>query len=326
MIGRRRFILAAAGGLIATPVARTQNLKRVHWLGLLTPAVRSDDGTSVEELIPRALVEFGYAEGTSLKIERRYAEGKIGRLPELAQELVQLGVDVIVAVSPSAVQAAKDATKTIPIVMGFSNNPVEFGFVQSLARPGGNITGVAYTHADLATKRLEYIRQVVPKAARIAIMAAAEPNSKPQIEQAEKTAKYLGVDLTVVTVRDDDYEGAFAAIAAREAGAIFVVSSAVLNRARRRIIALAQRYRLPAIYEWREHVEEGGLMAYGTSIVGLSRRAAAFVDKIFKGANPAVLPVEQPTVFELAINLKTAKALGVTIPDTLMLRADTVIE
>jgi putative ABC transport system substrate-binding protein len=324
---RRRAFTASLIAAAAWPCAAgAQDGKRVHRLGFLTPAVPSSDGTSVEELLPRALAELGYAEGRNLTIERRYAHNDVARLPALARELARLRVDLIVGVGPSAVQAAKDATSSVPIVMGFGPNPVEFGFVQSLARPGGRITGVAYTTTELATKRLEYLRLVVPKARRIAILATPEPNAMAQIQQARKTAAPLGVEIGVVTVVDDDYERAFAAVAAEKAGGLFVLASSILNRARRRIIPLALRAGLPAIYEWREHVDEGGLMAYGTSIWRLSRRVAIFVHKILQGADPAGLPVEQPTVFELAINLETAKALGLAIPESLLALADVVIE
>ena len=324
---RRRTFTAGAFAAAIWPCAiAAQGAKRVYHLGFLTPAVSSSDGTSVEELLPRALAELGYAEGRTLKIERRYAHNDVTRLPSLARDLARVRVDLIVAVGPSAVQAAKDAAPSIPIVMGFGSSPVEFGFVQSLARPGGRITGVAYTTTELATKRLEYLRLVVPKARRIAILATPESSAMAQVQQARKTAAVLGVEIGVVTVSDDDYERAFAAMAAEKAGGVFVLASSILNRARRRIIPLALRARLPAIYEWREHVDEGGLMAYGTSIWRLSRRVAIFVHKILQGADPAGLPVEQPTVFELAINLKTAKALALTVPEPLLALADVVIE
>jgi putative tryptophan/tyrosine transport system substrate-binding protein len=324
---RRREFTASLLAAGAFPwAAAAQDAGRVYRLGFLTPAVPSSDGTSVEELLPRALAELGYAEGRTLKIERRYANNDMTRLSALARDLARARVDLIVAVGPSAVQAAKDGAPSVPVVMGFGPSPVEFGFVQSLARPGGRITGVAYTVTELATKRLEYLRLVVPSARRIAILATTESSATAQVQQARKTAAVLGVEIAVVTVSDDDYERAFAAIAAEKASGVFVLASSILNRARRRIIPLALRAGLPAIYEWREHVDEGGLMAYGTSIWALSRRVAIFVHKILQGADPAGLPVEQPTVFELAINLKTAKALRLTMPESLLALADVVIE
>jgi putative tryptophan/tyrosine transport system substrate-binding protein len=235
-------------------------------------------------------------------------------------------VDVIVAVS-EAIQAARDATATIPIVMGFGFNPVEQGFVASLAHPGGNITGVLYApEGQLASKRLELIKEAVPRATRIAVLVTRESDSQTQLQAALKAAAVLRVTLVVVEVPDSDYDRAFGTIMAERTDALFVSSSAILNRDRKQIIERAARYRLPAMYEWREQVEVGGLMSYGSSLVGLSRRVAAYVDKIFKGAKPGDLPVEQPTKFELVINLKTAKALGLTIPPTALARADEVIQ
>jgi putative ABC transport system substrate-binding protein len=273
-----------------------------------------------------ALHELGYTEGQNLVIERRLAEGQIDRLPALARELVQLRVDVIVAVS-EAIRAAKHATVTIPIVMGFGFNPVEQGFVASLGRPGGNITGVLYApEGQLVSKRLELLKEAIPRAMRIAVLATRESDSKAQLLSAQKAASTLGVKLVVVEVQGTDYERAFATIVAERAEARFVASSSILNRDRTQIIERAAQYRLPTMYEWREQVEVGGLMSYGSSLVGLSRRVAAYVDRILKGANPADLPVERPTSYDLVINMKTAKALGLTIPPSLLQRADQVIE
>ena len=270
--------------------------------------------------------ELGYADGQNLVVERRFAEGKIDRLPALARELVQLRVDVIVAVS-EAIPAARDATRTIPIVMGFGFNPVEQGFVASLARPGGNVTGVVYApEGQLAGKRLELIKEMIPRDMKIAVLATHETDAKAQLEAARKAASALRVDLAVVEVQGAEYDRAFKAMAAERADALFVISRAILNRDRAQIIERAGQYRLPAMYEWREQVESGGLMSYGASLVALSRRVAAYVDKIFKGAKPADLPVEQPTNYSLVINLKTARTLGLTIPPSLLLRADHVIE
>jgi putative ABC transport system substrate-binding protein len=242
---------------------------------------------------------------------------------------VQLRVDVIVAVSDDAIQAAKDATATIPIVMGFGNSPVERGFVASLARPGGNVTGVRYEgsgEGQLIGKRLELIKETIPRAARIAVLTTGESGSRAQVQTAQKVAPVLGVKLIVVEAQGIDYERAFATMVAERADALFVVSSTILNRDRKQIIERAAKYRLPAMYEWREQVEVGGLMSYGTSTVELSRRVAVYVDKIFKGEKPADLPIEQPTKYGLVINLKTAKALGLTIPQSVLGRADRVIE
>jgi putative ABC transport system substrate-binding protein len=234
-------------------------------------------------------------------------------------------MDVIVAVGNEATQAAKDATKTIPIVM-LGGSVVERGFVASLAQPGGNITGVAISETTLAAKRLALLKEALPRATRIAVLATAEEYNQTQLREAAEAAASLGVTLVVVKVQDADYGRAFARMASDRAQALFVFSSPLLHRDRRRIIELAAKHRLPAIYQWREHAMEGGLMAYGSSLSGLSRRMAAYVDRILKGASPADLPVEQPTVYELAVNLKTARALGLTIPPSVLARANEVVE
>jgi len=310
--------------------AEAQQVGKVYRLGILSPAAVPDPSVATSpNLVPMALRELGYIDGQNLVVERRFAEGKRDRLRGLARELVQLRVDVIVAVSDEAVQAAKDATVTIPIVMGFGNSPVERGFVASLARPGGNITGVQYEasgEGQLTGKRLALIKETIPRAARIAVLTTSESGSRAQLREAQKVAPALRVKLVVVEIQGNDYDHAFARMVAERADALFVVASTILNRDRKQIIERAARYRLPAMYEWREQVEVGGLMSYGNSTVDLSRRVAAYVDKILKGATPADLPVEQPTKYGLAINLKTAKALGLTIPPSLLLSADQVIE
>jgi putative ABC transport system substrate-binding protein len=324
----RRAFLAGAAGLLAAPLAaEAQPAGKVYRLGILSPgAVPEPSAATSPNLVPIALRELGYIDGQNLVVERRFAEGRIDRLPALARDLVGLRVDVIVAVS-EAIQAAKDATVTIPIVMGFGFNPVEQGFVASLARPGGNITGVLYaSEGQLVSKRLELLTEAIPRAARIAVLATRESDSSAQLQAAQKAASALGVKLVVVEAQGTDYDRAFAKMVAERADALFVVSSSILNRDRKLIIERAAQYRLPAMYEWREQVEVGGLMSYGSSLVGLSRRVAAYVERILKGAKPAELPVEQPTTFELVINLKTAKALGLAIPRSLLLRADQVIE
>jgi putative ABC transport system substrate-binding protein len=317
---------------LATPVALlvmtatlgtdAQHTGRVYRLGILSPARFG----SLDVIIV-SLHELGYVEGQNLVVERRFADGRLDRLSGLARELVQLRLDVIVASSAGAIEAARAATKTVPIIMGFTTDPVGQGFVASLARPGGNITGVAYSPGpEITGKRLELIREAVPQATRIAVLSTSETASQSQVQEARTAASRLGIELVVVEARDDDYDRAFAAMTSKQPGGLFVLGSPILNRDRKRIIALAMKHRLPTIYEWREHVDEGGLMAYGGDISALYRRVAAYVDRIFKGANPADLPVEQPSTLELAINMKTAKALGLTIPPSLLLRANHVIE
>ena len=282
----------------------------------------------ITNLLPAILRELGYVEGQNLVIERRFAEGKLDRLPGLARELVQRQVDILAAVSPAAVRAAKDTTKTIPIVMLLTySDSVELGLVASFARPGGNITGVLLAaEPTMAAKRLELIKEAVPRTARLAVLATGEASSRTQVQWVEKAAPALGVKLIVVEVRDADYDRAFGTIVAERADALFVIASVILSTERERIIQLAAKHRMPAIYDWREHVEAGGLMAYGGSASEFTWRAAVYVDRILRGANPADLPVERATTFELAINLKTAKTLGLTIPSSLLLRANHVIE
>jgi putative ABC transport system substrate-binding protein len=241
---------------------------------------------------------------------------------------VQLPVDVLVASSPPAVRAARDATKTIPIIMllGYSD-PVELGFVASFARPGGNMTGVAMAaEPTMAAKRLELLKDTVPLAARIAVLTTSEPQSRTQVQWAEKTASSLGVKLVVVEVRDADYDRAFATMVAERADALLMVASVILFTDQGRILQLAAKHRLPAMFDWREGVESGALMAHGGSVAGFARRAAVYIDRVLRGASPADLPVERATTFQLVINLKTAKALGLTIPPSVLARADEVIQ
>jgi ABC-type uncharacterized transport system substrate-binding protein len=329
---RRRFLLTSlAGALAASPAVKAQETRagKVYRLGVLTPGVRPASSVpTTASVLPLILRELGYVDGQNLTIEQRFAEGKLDRLPGLARELVQLRMDALFAASPVAVRAAKNATEKVPIVMLLSySDPVELGFVASFARPGGNITGVVLAaEPTMAGKRLELIKEAVPRATRIAVLATSEAGSRMQVQWTEKVAHSLGVKLIVVEARTADYDRAFATMVAERAGALAVVASVILSTDRARIIQLAAKYRLPAIYDWHEHVAAGGLMAYGGSISAITKRGAVYVDRIFKGANPAELPVERATIFELAINIKTAKALGLTIPPSLLARADQIIE
>jgi putative tryptophan/tyrosine transport system substrate-binding protein len=326
-VDRRGFLVTSLAGVLAAPLSiGAQQVGKVYRIGILIPgAPAPSDRATISLLVPVALRELGYVEGQNLLVERRYAGGKPDRLSGLARELVELRADVIVAVSNEAIQAAKNATKTIPIVM-IGGSVVAQGFVASLAQPGGNVTGVAITETTLAAKRLELLKEAVPRATRLAILATAEEYQQPQLREAEEAAAALGVTLVVVAVRSADYASAFDRIVSERTQGLLVFSSPLLHRDRSRIIELAAKHRLPAIYQWREHAEEGGLMAFGSNLAGLSRRMAGYVDRILKGARPAELAVEQPTVYELVINLKTAKAVGLTIPPSLLARADQVIE
>jgi len=326
---RRAFMATLAGGLLAAPLAaEAQPAGGVHRLGLLFPfAPAPTEQKTSAVLIPTALRELGYVEGQNLIVERRYAEGQTDRFPGLARELVRLRMDVILAITSAGIRAARDATKTIPIVLYCNCDPVAAGFVANLARPGGNITGVVIAPGGtLAGKKLELLKEAVPGATQVALLAPVDPTFSLQAREAQKAALRLGVKLTVVEVRARDYDRAFTAIAVARADALFVGSYAQFYLDRRQIIELAAKHRLPAIYEWPEQGEDGGLMGYGTSLIGLSRRAATYIDRIFRGATPGDLPIEQPTKFDLVINLKTARALGLTIPPSLLQRADQVIE
>ena len=322
-------MLAVTLGLFLSPWAAEaqQAAGKVYRLGILSPGGAPDPSVpTMSNLVPTALGQFGYVEGRNLVVERRFADDKLDRLPGRARELVQLRPDVIVAISGQAIQAARDATATIPIVMVISTDPVARGLVTSLSRPGGNVTGVTtVAETSLAGKRLELLKEVVPKATRIAVLASGSLSSSAQLKEAQKAAEALRVKLVPVEVRDADYDRAFGTIVAERADAIFVVMGPTFLRDRTQIVERAAKHRLPAISGTPELVEVGGLMSYGASIVDVSRRAAVYVDKILKGAKPSDLPVEQPTKFELVINLKTAKALGLTLPPSLLERADTVI-
>jgi putative ABC transport system substrate-binding protein len=307
--------------------AEAQQTGRIYRLGFLSPASSPEPSIpAASTLVPKLLRDSGYVEGRNLQVERRFADGKLDRLPQLAKELVDLRMDVIVAVSPTAIKPAQEATKSIPIVMGFGKDPVRDGFIASLARPGGNITGVVVAPEDvLAGKRLELIKEAVPRAGSVAVLATKESSSKLQIQETEKVASLLGVRLLIVELQNSDYDEAFTNMTAQRANALFVLASPILNAGRDKIIQLAAKHRLPAIYEWPEHAEVGGMMAYGSSLAGLSRRVSWYVERILKGTKPADLPVEQPTRFELVINLKAAKQIGVTIPPNVLARADKVI-
>jgi putative ABC transport system substrate-binding protein len=283
---------------------------------------------SLDEAFRQGLHELGYVEGQNIAIEYRSAEGKSERLPGLAAELVRLKVDVIVAASPPATEAAKGATSTIPIVFAVSGDPVAAGLVASLARPGGNITGLATISGDVLGKQLELLKGVTPKVSRVAVLQnPSNPGHALMLPQAEGAARALGVQLQVLKARTpSEIEAAFAAMSSQRAGGVLVLRDALFRAQRAQIAALAAKRRLPAVYGLREEAEAGGLMAYGASVPHMFRRAATYVDKILKGAKPADLPVEQPTKFELVINLKTAKALGLTIPPSLLGQADQVIQ
>ena len=267
-------------------------------------------------------------EGQNIAIESRWAEGKYDRYSALAADLVRLKVDVIVTVGGRASQVAQQATRTIPIVMSVVIDPLGSGLVASLARPGGNVTGLTMMASDLIGKQLEVLKEVVPKVSRVALLwNPANPGSAPQLREAEAAARVLGVRLQTLEARaPQEIDSAFAAMTRERAGALVVLADAILLNQRRQIAELAAERRLPAVYGASEHAEAGGLMVYSANLLDLERRAATYVHKILKGAKPADLPVEQPTKFELVINMRAAKALGLTIPPSVLGRADQIIE
>jgi putative ABC transport system substrate-binding protein len=280
------------------------------------------------EAFREGLRELGYVEGQNISIEWRYAEGKPDRLPALAAELVHLKVDVIVTGGSTATRPAKEATSTIPIVMAQDTDPVGNGFVSSLARPGGNITGLATLAPELSGKQLELMKEIVPKLSRVAVLGTSTRSGNARsLKEAELAARALGVKLHYLDILSPkDIEPAFRAAAKGRADAVLVLTSPFATSQRTTFTGLAAKNRLPTIYDRTEFVEDGGLMTYSVSSTDLFRRAATYTDKILKGAKPADLPVEQPTKFELVINLKTAKALGLTIPPSVLARADELIQ
>jgi len=329
MIGRREFAVAMASRLLAAPlIAGAQQagrLPRLGYLGASSPTLEPE----ILEAFRQGLRDLGYVEGQSIAIEYRWAEGHEDRLPELATELVGLKVDVIVTTGTPGTLAAKRATQTIPIVMTATGDPLRSGLVTSLARPGGNVPGFSTLRSELEGKRLDLFKQTFPRFSRVAMLwDSANPSTKFYLLHIEAAARASHVTLqpAVAVRRVEDLDRAFAAIARGHADALFVVSGRSLLAERGRIVEFAAKSRLPAIYPYREYVEAGGLMSYSANYPDLYRGAALYVDKILKGAKPADLPVQQSARFDLVINLKTAKALGLTIPPSLLARADQVIE
>jgi len=322
MVSRRAFLYGAMAALAAPRNAETQQTGRIYRLGFLRNGPPPQ--TFIEGL-RQGLRELGYVEGQHISIEYGLARSA-DELPTAAARLVSLKVDVILASGTPPVPAAKSATKTIPIVFVASIDPVATGVVASLARPGGNVTGLTGIYSDLMGKRLELLGEAVHKLSRVSVLShATNPGNAEYIRQAELAARALGVQLQLLAVRDaGDFERVFSE--ARGASGLIQLDDVIFTSHRRRVVELAARYRLPTIYGFKEFVHAGGLMSYGPDYPDLYRRAATYVDKILKGANPADLPIEQPTKFELVINFKTAKALGLAIPPSLLVRADQVIE
>jgi putative tryptophan/tyrosine transport system substrate-binding protein len=307
-------------------IAEAQQPAKITRIGYLDAVSLSVNAARVEAF-RQSLRKLGYVEGKNIFIEWRSADGKLDRLPALAAQLVHLKVDIIVTGGRSATRAAKEATSTIPIVMTQDSDPVANGFVASLARPGGNITGLSTLAPELSGKQLELMKEIIPKLSRVAVFGSStSPGNAQSLREVELAARAFKVQLQYLDVLDPkDIETAFRAASNGRADGVLVLNSPVFASRQTQVVDLAVKSRLPAIYWRSDFVEAGGLMSYGASQNDLDRRAAAYVDKILKGTKPADLPVEQPTKFELVINLKTAKQIGVTIPQKVLARADRVI-
>ena len=312
--------------LVTFPVA-AQPVQNVARVGVLSSDPPSGDPARWFEAFRQELRELGWQEGQNVIIEVRRAPGHYERLDNLAADLVRLRVDVLVTDSTPAALAAKKATRTIPIVLALASDPVGTGLVESLARPGGNVTGMSMMNPDLARKRLELLKEVAPTVMRVAVLTnPANPYHAAYLREAQTAARALGVEVRFLEMRGAaDQDGALSAATSWHAQAMWMLDDATLNLSLKGIVSFAATKRLPTIFDERTYTEAGGLMSYGASFTALFRRAAVFVDKILKGAKPADLPVEQPTQFELVVNLKTAKVLGLTMPESVLLRADRVI-
>jgi len=326
----RRKLLATLGGAAAWPLAaHAQQTAGVRTIGFLLPGgSRTTVMRTNLEAFRQGLKENGWIEGQNISIEYRFAEGKEDALKEIAGELVKLRPDLIVAEGTAATRAAKTATQTIPIVMATSSDPVGNGLVASLHRPGGNVTGPSLQTAELSGKQLQLLTEIVPGLARVVVLSnPLNPSIVAVVEQMKAAAQSLGINIRVVEVQaPDQFDSAFAAVMNARAGALIVLPDPMLYGQHPRIVTFAAAARLPALFPEKEVAEDGGLIAYGPSIPASFRRAATYMDKILRGAKPGDLPVEQPTTFELAVNLRTARAIGVTIPTSIVLLADEVIE
>ena len=326
MMERRRFIEVIAGGFVAAPLAaEAQQAGKVPRIAY----IRAEAPPAADiEAFRQGLREHGYVEGKNIVVEYRWADGNEERLRAIVAELIRVKVDLIVASAPAAARAAKEAATTIPIVMVLVADPVAFGFVASLARPGGNVTGFAFLLPELSGKRLQLLKDAIPRLSRVAVLwNAANPYKAFDLKEVQAVAEALRVAVETLPVRGpDDFAHAFEAAIASGAGGLITLDDPFTIGHRTRIVSLALKYRLPALYGVRPFADAGGLMSYGPDRFDQNRRAATYVDKILRGAKPADLPVEQPTKFELVINPKTAKGLGLAIPQSLLGRADEMIQ
>ena len=327
-MNRRDSLLAllTASALTTAPAARAQPAARMFRIGYLSAPTR-ESVQGVLAAFLQALRDLGWVEGKNLVIEYRWADGKVERLPAMAAELVRLKVDLIVAPATSSALAAKEATRVIPIVMMFANDPVALGLVASLRHPGGNVTGTTFTAgSEIFGKQLQILKEVVPSATRVALLSSAADPNAIQIKEVEVAARSMGLRLLRHEVRSpDEFDGAFDAMARDRADALLVGGSSTLLPNRLRLAELALKARLPTMFNFREMVEAGGLMAYGINMRAFTAHSAAYVDKILRGAKPADLPIEQPAQFELVINAKTAQSLSLIVPPSLLTRAEVLI-
>jgi len=314
-------IVAFSGPVSAQTTAK---VPRIGYLIVSTPTAIADR----LEAFRQGLNELGYVEGKNVVIDQRWADGKLDRMAELAAELLRLNVDIILSTGPQSTRVAKEATSTTPIVMGFDNDPVGNGFVASLARPGGNITGLSTLAPEISGKQLELLKETVPRLSRVAVLGTStQPGSAQSLKEIELAAKKLGVKVQFLDIPSaKEMAAAFGAAGKGRAEAVIVINSPVFNSPRTQVTELAAKNRLPAIYWATEFIDAGGLMTYSVSFTHLFRRAATYIDKILKGRKPAELPVEQPIKFEFVVNLKAAKQIGVTIPPNVLARADRVIK
>jgi putative tryptophan/tyrosine transport system substrate-binding protein len=324
----KKFLLSLCCMLLAPcPATEAQQPTKIPRIGYLSTVSPAANVMRIEAL-RQGLRELGYVDGKNIVIEWRYAEGKVDRLPSLAAELVRLKVDVIITAASPPTRAAKELTRTIPIVMAFDDDPVGSGFVASLARPGGNVTGLSSLALEIGGKQLELLKEIIPRLSRVAILGTSTvPHYANLVKEIALVANAVEVKVQEVDVlKVSDIEKAFGAASKADAGAVLVIGSPILNSHRTQVVVLAAKSRVPATYSRPEYVQDGGLLYYGTSFPDLFHRAATYVDKILKGAKPADLPIEQPTKFELIINMKAAKQIGLTIPPNVLARADRVIK
>jgi len=326
MNNRRKLLLGLGAGALAAPFRSLAQTQKVHRVGILFGGSTLRTGRVTREF-QEELGRLGYIEGQNLAIIQRQADLRLERLPALAAELVAEHVDVILATSTMQVQAARQATSSIPIVFVLVTDPVGMGFVQSLARPGFNMTGTTNVNIELSGKRLEILKELAPKASRVAVLVSDEPNVPIQVEQIRIGAKQLGITIQTTQVsRREDFEAVGKQLRAWRTDALLAVESTANNYNAKLLGEFAAHVRLPAIYVRGNYIDEGGLISYGANAAALYRRAAHFVDRILKGAKPADLPVELPTHYEMVINMKAARSLGIKVPQSLLLRADRVIE